>query len=433
MLDNKNHLSLADILQKGLGRVFNYIAQHNQQEIRQELLNACLHNLVYDPQCESSRAEWLFELINSTNDLEFYRKNIFQALPVTNEFWDVQQLYDLVLIWAKQGCLEARQIIYQTFEQQEFNESWLGGKHIIAIDGIQGLLAVAEIIGTRLIEDNELWEDDYLITQATEIFGKNRVIKVIEKEAINNSKVKAYLDSVKTYLENMLKQKEHRRKRKNNTIDIDTIFEKIEQKKYRGYVLSRFGRHATETEINLVFNKLLLETRKEQLIRYLHIFKDRQLPRLNSRLFDLAQSDDEEIQLATIAALAINRDDSLRNLALKLIKEQPKPIYNRILKLLINNYQLGDFKTIESILNKSQDIDFRHEVGIDLIDIIEEQRTTELIDCSLWVYENTPCSYCRQQILEILIELKQIPQNILEECLHDCSSEIQEISKSKTY
>jgi hypothetical protein len=94
---------------------------------------------------------------------------------------------------------------------------------------------------------------------------------------------------------------------------------------------------------------------------------------------------------------------------------------------------LGDFKTIESILNKSEDIDFRHEVGIDLIDIIDKQRNTELIDCSLWLYENTPCAYCRQQILEILIALKQIPQNILEECLHDCSPEIQEISKSKMY
>ncbi|GAB4528107.1 MAG: hypothetical protein Tsb0014_09250 [Pleurocapsa sp.] len=432
---NKNAFLFTDILQKGLGRAFDYIAQHkhNKEKIRQDLLSACLHNVAYDPQCESTRAEWLFELINLTNDIEFYRKNIFQALPIAQEFWDINQLYDLVSIWAKQGCLEAKKIIYQTFKQQEFNESWLGGEHIIAIEGIQGLLAVAEIVGARLIEDNELWEDDYLITQASAIFDKNLVIESIEKEAVNNSKVKAYLDSVKTYQENTLKQKEDRKKSKNNTIDINTIIEKIEQKKYRGYVLSRFGRDATKQEIDRVFEKLLSETRKEQLIRYLHVFRYRKLPKLDIRLFDLAKSDDEEIQLPAIAALAVNKDDSLHNLAINLIKQQPKSINNRVLKLLINNYQSDDFKIIESILNKSHDIDLRHEIGMDLIDIIDKQKTAELINCSLWVYENTPCSYCRQEILKILIESKQVSQNILEECLHDCSPAIRAISKSKIY
>ena len=150
---NKDLKTFSDLLQKGLGRTFDFIKSQDKLKIRETLLNACLHDLRYDSQSESSRAEWLFELINLTEDSEFYRENIFEALPKTNEIWDLSQLYNLVFIWAKQGNLEAKELIYQTFKQQDFSESWLGGEQIIALDGIEGLLAIAEIVGERLLQD----------------------------------------------------------------------------------------------------------------------------------------------------------------------------------------------------------------------------------------------------------------------------------------
>ncbi|MEM7591251.1 MAG: hypothetical protein AAF383_06995 [Cyanobacteria bacterium P01_A01_bin.83] len=86
MIYKSNSFAFSDILQKGLGRTFDYVKNQNRLKIREDLLNACLHNLAYDPQCESSRAEWLFELICLTGDSDYYREKIFQAFSPTEDF-----------------------------------------------------------------------------------------------------------------------------------------------------------------------------------------------------------------------------------------------------------------------------------------------------------------------------------------------------------
>ncbi|GAB4540016.1 MAG: hypothetical protein Tsb0014_30980 [Pleurocapsa sp.] len=430
MIYKPSNFTFSEVLQKGLGRAFNYVNKNNKLEMREALLNACLHNLAYDPQCESSRAEWLFELICLTGDRDFYRENIFQALSTTKEFWDLQQLYDLVLIWAKEGNKEARELIYTTFKQQDFNESWLGGDQIIALDGIEGLLSVAEIVGQKILEDDELWEDDWLITQAGEQYEASKVWSILEKEALKNIKVKAYLDAVKSHTKDKTIAKDNRQKNRNQKISLARIFEIIEQKPNHFYLLSKFGRQATEDNIVQIFAKLLVETKEKQLVKYLYIFRDKALPRLDSRLFDLALSDNDRIQFAAITALANSKDDSLHNLAIELIEKRPKSINNRVLKLLINNYRTEDVKLIESILNKSQNIDTKHYIGMDLMEIIDTHKTSELISCCWWIYEQTPCAYCRQSILKILISLQQVPQAIIKECLQDCSADIRALANA---
>lgn len=429
-MNRDKNLLFVDNLQKGLGRTFNCINRNEKEEIKHDLLNACLHHLAYDPQCEGSRADWLFELITLTDDIEFYRQNIFQALPNTTNFWDVEQLYDLIAIWANKGCEEARGLIYENFAKQEFDESWLGGTNIIAIDGITGLLYVAEIVGKRLLKDDDLWEDDWLISVASERLGKEIVRETLEKQSLSNPNIKAYLDAVKNHHNNLAFNKKIRSKTKRNIIALDTVLERIDTIKHYKALLKKFGKYAEEEEIERVFQQLIKETRREQLIRYLWIFRKRKLPRLDNRILELAKTNDEELQLAAIAVLANNKDDSIRDLAIELLQKQTTS-YNKVLELLINNYQPGDFKIIESILNTSSDDDFKHDLCWKLIEIANTQKTTELTAYYLWVYENTPCSSCRKRILKILIELKQAPKHILTECLKDCSSEIKELAKKE--
>ena len=429
-MDRERNSPLIDCLQKGLGRTFDYINQNRKEDIRQDLLNACLHHLAYDPQSEGSRADWLFELINLTNDTEFYRQRIIEALPYATDFWDIKQLYDLITIWAKQGDIEAKQIIYETFAKQNFDESWLGGEHIIAIDGIAGLLYVAKSVGKRLLKDEELWEDDWLISQASERFGKETITKALEKESLCDRNISAYLDAVKIYRTNVSNNSKQKSQTNKKIIDLDTVLNSIDTIKHYRYLLKNFGKYAEDEEIERVFQQLIKERRREHLIRYSWIFRWRKLPRLDKRLLELARIDDIELQWLAIAVLAKNKDGSIRNLAIALLQNITTS-YNGELKLLINNYWIGDFKIIESLLNSSFDINTKHDVCWDLIDIIKNQKTLELIACSLWVYENTPCSSCREKIFKILIDLKQAPKWILVESLKDCSQNIRELAKKE--
>lgn len=433
-MNDKHEFLFTDILQKGLGRAFDYVKQYleDRDRLRKDLLNACLNNLAYDAQSESSRAKYLFELINLTGDIDFYRGKIFEALLVSEDrwdiHWDIKQLYDLVLIWAKKDDIRAREIIYQTFRKQKNNTSWLGGEQIIELDGIEGLLNVAEIFGENLLQDNELWEDDWLIVQARELYGTDEVNSALEESAVNNIKVKAYLDAVKTH-EAKNKVNRGERGKKNKNIPLDRILELIESSRNSWYILYKFGTCASDRDIEMIFDRLLKETRKKQLRNYLWIFKARPLPRLDNRLFDLAISEDEEIQYCAIAAINGNKNDTIRELAINLIK-QPEAITNGILALFIDNYQIGDYQVIESALEQSQDMEFRHRAGMDLINIIKTQKNPELINCSFWIYENTPCAHCRESILEILIDSKQITSDILQECKYDSSPDIRTLAQS---
>ena len=318
---NSNH-NLFDILQKGLGRAFKYIEAHGDRDkISTDLLNACLHDLAYDPQCEPSRANYLFELISLTDNIDFYREKIFQALPIANNFWDAHQLYDLVLIWAKQGDTGAREIIYQTFSRQENNESWLGGNQIIQLDGIKGLLKVAKTVGKKLLQDDELWEDDWLISQARENYGADRVNSALEQAAANSIEIEAYLNAVKAHQANNAIDKVQRQKRRDRSknLKLDYILQKIAEPKCHFYLLNKFGINASDRDLEIIFDRLLQETKKEQLRRYLWVFKNRSFPRLDSRIFDLAAGDDEDIQYCAIAALSNNKSESVRSLAIDLI------------------------------------------------------------------------------------------------------------------
>ncbi len=69
-----------DALQKGLGRAVIHVQEHGTKNVRNEILHACLHSLVYDPQCEESRVNWLLEIINLAPDPEYYYQCIIKII-----------------------------------------------------------------------------------------------------------------------------------------------------------------------------------------------------------------------------------------------------------------------------------------------------------------------------------------------------------------
>lgn len=263
----------------------------------------------------------MLELVELTNNEVLYHQRILEALPDVTDVWDAQQLLELAAALARRGFPQARRAIYDKFELQQFNESWLGGCQIIELDGIEGLLRVAEVIGARLLKDLEYWEDDYLVSEAGDRFGFETVMASLEEQASASANVRAYKESVMK--DRSLRADKHGLTNRTNRQACPTIkhiLSKIEAAS--GSVFSPysfFGSCASNEEIEHLFSRLLAETRREQLIRYLWIFRRRALPLLNRPLFDLAETNDEELQDAAIAAIANTEDMAVRDLAIRLL------------------------------------------------------------------------------------------------------------------
>lgn len=427
-----NQIEIINALEKGFGRVYLYIEKNGDESIREQLLHYCLINPSYDTQCEDSRADWLMSLINVSKNRDFYIPKIIAALFTSHEFSDVSQLYKLCQLIVQQGYESAKQAIYEKFNAQEFNESWMGGEEIIQIDGLNGLLHIANVIGKRLLEEDDYWESDMLYCITCEMIGKEITDEFLAQYAKENRYVTAYLAELKRHEESS-KPKDHRThiERFRDEYPIEKVLEDIinNPKRNRLNAYRRFGKYATENEIERLFNLLLVETDKEKLIRYLWFFRNRELPRLPESITDLAFSNDIEIQDTAISALSNLSDSRIREIAINLSLNSDSEVALKAIELFINNYQTGDSKYIEPLLNHIKDQDVSHGVCMDLIKLFEKHQSKECINMMLWAYENTPCTHCRNWAVQQLIENDCLPEAYLNECLYDCVEDTRELAK----
>ena len=67
-----NSLDLAEAIQKGLGRALLW-AKKGLWSDKAILLNACLHDLRYDRQCEEARGPWLWQMMEAVGVADEFR------------------------------------------------------------------------------------------------------------------------------------------------------------------------------------------------------------------------------------------------------------------------------------------------------------------------------------------------------------------------
>ena len=412
----------------GLGRAYLHVKEHGDDGLQGVILSYCLENPCYDPQCEGSRAEWLMSVINLCSEPNYYTNKIIQELGKTKDDWNISQLYDLCFIIAKQGNKQARKAIYDCFDKQEFNEAYLGGDHIIELDGLHGLLHVARILGRRMLDDPEYW-DGMTYQYACELFGKEKTDIYLKERSNEDEAIVAYLKNSTEIYDNCNASKNSPEKiseRTRKEIPFHVIQRDIEGVHKHKSRFIRFGKIASNEEIKILYKKMLNEERPAQLERYLWIFRRRELPVLEDKLFELCCSKKKDICSAAITALSHSSYKKVRDFAIKIIKST-KEFPLEIIMLFINNYKNGDATHIERALFESEDTEKAFSLSYYILKVFEKNPDRTMLKCLLWVYDNTPCAHCRLHAVELLFENNILPTDVKQECQFDCNGEIRKI------
>lgn len=412
-------------VQSGLGRAVIHARTYGiETEIVETVLENCRHHLGYDPQSEGRRDQFLFELLQTIPDYRRYFDELLQALETTDEFWDAEQLYDLAVHMARTGYEKARTVMYRRFSQQTDLESWHGGRQIVELDGVPGLLFVIGHFGSRLQVNPTLFEDDILLNDAFDLLDKEMVTSALQKEALHNP-------FIKTYLEHTLDRQRNQERTPVHLFSLAEVVNRIENEpgqRWR-FACSSFAKTATEPELSLAFEHLCRENRKDQIIRYLFIFRQKSFIPGIEHFSELVQNDDLDIVYAAVMALATIENEHVYELAVRTIRAKPERIIP-FLRLLIANYRTGDAAWIQSALDLPFDDEEKHHLAMVLLDIADKHADKEFVPCLLWGYEATPCSYCRGKIVEKLIEWDEAPRSLLEECLWDCARDTRLMAQS---
>jgi len=437
----------ADAISKGLGRAALHVKHYGLDDVADILLDACLHNKVYDTQCEDSRGNWLYAMFSHSPQYNSFRDSILSALEKETNSDDIYQLCELVKEMALDGDEFAR-ISLKEFACESAKKpndtNYFGAEGYLKVWGEEALLDLARIYGQRLIEDTEDCVYGGLLCDNE---ARDKYEQLLKEHSYSDPRIKVYFDyleensgfdaSVPLSDSDLAIQWENSKREFLSQYNAERIIDHAKNdKKERWYEAEfrKFGRFADSEELKIVFTELL--NTKDDTVRskLLKVFATAQLPAISECFFEWVDSDNEKLRAAVFTALANCKDDRIHDFARQRVKDGKVVGWANsfVLEIFEKNFSDDDAKLITdailiSKLDKEEDI---HHIGLHVTGLAEKNKTDKLKEVLILVYENTPCSNCRASAVETLCEIKALPSEIKDECLYDGSEEIRDLAKN---
>jgi hypothetical protein len=429
-------------LERGLGRALLFLRANPNAPVSDIVLECCLRNTTYDPQCEGSRADYLYEILEATGQAEVLGKQIMTALAEDNvEDWDQQQVMDITQEFAERKKDPwAREILYKLYEQHDPVDDFPGEDRYIRLDGELGLKFIAQQNGRWLREERITWESFWFHVSIIDSAEKEMHLPLwsaLQQFAQEDSDMERYLEALQRN-----RQKEESLIKRENfdafTFDEIQAFINAGSRAKTGgrrgpYWYSKWGHDASDEEfqraadfLSAEFNNLSAEEDTTKLQWYLGIFKRRAFPGQLSSLWELAHSSNETLAIAACRALHQPDNPDVRALAFELLRREAPLV--RALELLVDNIQPGDEALLQEILSAQIDNDdYYHWAASDVLDILRDNRLPEEQKLLFGIYENGRCSICRKYCIKQLMRLDAAPDWLLNEGKYDSDPDIREL------
>jgi hypothetical protein len=409
-------------LKRGTGEAYLLMLDNSGIDFSELIIKGATKNFALDQQSEGSRANYIYRVIKKSKQKDKIISGVLAELQKKkDDYWALDQMCDLAALFYKSGYFEAKDALYRRFAKNDIEGyEFCGQDQLMEVDGLNGLLKVAETIGKSILEEGN-WEDSWHVDNFQK---KNKSIEVyseLKRAGKKNKYIKAYYQSIL----------EHKwilpKRRKVVKFSYEIIKGKIEDGKFRFIITDRANDLSAE-EVERLATDFLQEkdlVKKEQ---YLYFFKKRKFPFDYHALLKIASGKNQKnTRLVEYAAEALKffRGKDMRQLALKKLKKSRKPyIY---LNLLVNNYQSGDFKLLCEIANKSDNYDFIHSLVFGFIDIYEVNKTRECKEPLEIIYNKMNCGLHRKDIVKLLLQNNVLSKRIKQELPYDSYDEIRRL------
>jgi hypothetical protein len=239
-------------LKRGTGEAYLIMKDNPTIDFSAYIIKGVLKNYAYDGQSESSRAQYIFDLIELSNKKGKIKKAVLKGLETEqDDTWNLTHLFDIAKIYAEQSDTEAKQAIYNRFlKYPATSDDWAGAFEILSLDGLQGLFYIAEKFGKAIEQNPDDWQDNFIIQHFQEERPKIKVMEELENLAKTNKYVRIYLDNIKSTEANYEKHKPKQNHFKNI---VDEIIKN--EKKLTYFRLKKLE----EEDIKLVAERLVIE------------------------------------------------------------------------------------------------------------------------------------------------------------------------------
>lgn len=416
-----------DSLKRGTGEAYLLMKENPKVDFSEIITKGAIKNFAYDQQCEGSRADYIYRLIKISKQKDKIVRAVLTKLQTKKkDDYGLYQMCDLAVLFHKAGYQEAKKALYKRFDKNHLNGyEFCGQEQLMKIDGVDGVLKVAEVVGKMLFEDPDDYEESWRIDD----FQKQNKTLDIYKALKNASKKSKY---IKAYYDSILKNKWHPVKhRKIKRFTYELIKDKIDNKRI-GFLSSRRANELTAFEVEKLANEFLGEKDKQRKELYLRFFGSRKYPFDYKPIFKIASGKNiRKPRLVEYAVKALKhfQSEEIRQLALEKFNKLKNPC--EYLNLLVSNYKAGDYKLLTEILNRSDNYNFIHSIAYGVIDIYRANPIAECKEPLETIYNKMNCGLHRVDIVEILMDNHVLSAKIFNELEFDSNDEIRKLFRKK--
>lgn len=414
--------SFFNALKRGTGEAYIIAREHPTIDFSALIIKGAVKNYAYDGQVENSRARYIWDIISLSPQKEKIRHAVLDALATEQtDTWSLTHLFDLVKLYAQQGDQEARQAIYDRFLHHPIDYSdWVGYREILELDGMDGLMFIAEKFGKYIDTTETSWQDNSIIRHFQQDSPQLNVWQELEKASETNMFIRKYLDCIQCTEEN---SKKHIR---NHPVFKDIIDEVLHSEPY----IEFFRRNKlTNVELTLIANRLLVEKNKGALEKLLYVFNYNRFPFDSEYILTLAKqrptSRNRIVEFA-VCALKYLQSEHIREFALDKISTSKNPI--PYIDILTSNYQKNDYTLLTAIALKLNGADIIENLAISYIDIFTANKTQDCKEPLEVLYGKMNCGIHRHSILEILRENNVMSDRIQQEIHYDSYAESRKLA-----
>lgn len=309
-------------LKRGTGEAYLILQNNPNINFSDAIIKGAITNYAYDQQSEGSRAMYIYSFIKKVKQKDKIIKAVLAKLQVEKkDYWSLDQMCDLAVLFFKAGHMNAKTALYNRFEKNTLEGYEFCGKgQLMEVDGISGVLKVAEIVGRKILEENDS-EDSYLVDTFQKRHTDLSVYAELAKASKKNKFIEAYNKSI---LENKWT---FSKRRKFIKFSYELVKEKIRSNKFRIISVDR-ANDLSIGDVEKLANELLAEKSKQKQELYLRFFAKRKFPfDYNSILKIASGKNPPKTRLIefSVDALKYFSGKDIRELALEKLKVKKNP------------------------------------------------------------------------------------------------------------
>lgn len=412
------------VLFNGLGRAVLYLQRHDASPYQDILAHACTHNISFDPQSEGTKVTYLFDIIETVGNFDFYRRHILAAanhLSKTTPKWDANHLMNMLIFLAfHHEDHEARSLLYELFGRDAMPDPIWWAMRLIELDGPFAFSFVARKITERLVLDTEGYhKGSNLLTGALEEYlGKEHAARWLTREQRENPDVEALLKWIE----------EGEKKKRSNRRKLFTLpYEKLkpyleDDEAHRS--LRGWGIRANPDDLLRAARDLQKQEQVSRIKKYLELFHWSAYPLDPGSILALTSHQDETVRCRARQVLKNTTHSKVRRYAFDMLETAQNT--GHAIAALAHNYQPGDWKLILPFVQAHPitDRDELHQIQMAVNTLFDHNPSPNAEEVLLHLYEFGTCSFCRESTVEDLHAIGALTAQLRAECAWDSNLDI---------